>query len=86
MDIQFVVERKLETMFTLEMIMAEHPQLSKGGDLDRGGVQQRRISKGESNRAIKEKPHSTYDKVLETTLSLQMNGSTFLNSVRKDAR
>ena len=34
MDIQFVVERKLETMFKL----AEHPQLSKGGDLDRGGV------------------------------------------------
>ena len=37
-----------------------------------------------NNHAIKEKPHSTYDKVLETTLSLQMNGSTFLNSVRKD--
>ena len=37
-----------------------------------------------SNHAMKEKPHSTYDKVLETTLSLQMNGLTFLNSVRKD--
>ena len=36
-----------------------------------------------NNRAMKEKPHSTYDKVLETTLSLQMNDSTFLNSVRK---
>ena len=33
---------------------------------------------------MKEKPHSTYDKVLETILSLQMNGLTFLNSARKD--